>query len=75
MHQSLNDYEQEIENPINNIYSKSLNNFKDESFYFQINLLINEFVNLSNLYWETTSKELKKINCLLLYINRGNKVI
>jgi hypothetical protein len=72
-HKSLNDFEQDIENPIYDIYSKAINNFKEKSFYFQIDLLIKEFVNLSNLYWETTSKALKKINSLLLYINKGKK--
>lgn len=52
-HKSLNDFEKDIENPIYDIYLNTINNFKGKSFYSQIDLLISDFINLSNLYWET----------------------
>lgn len=71
--ESIKDFENDIENPIYDIYMKSINNFKNNSFYSQVDLLIKNFTNLADIYWDTTSKALKKLKCLLLYINKGKK--
>ena len=67
------DYEKYIEEPIYGLYNKKITDFEKQNLSKKLNSLVIDFNEIIKQYWDTTTKSIKKLQCLLLYIKKGKK--